>query len=107
MNVMQTYTYVNCMTECRSELLRRKCQCIPYNYPNNGTQPMCNLDRMECVQQQKGLYNAALPGTDSATATLADTECECLPDCELLQYQAEITMGRLNRDYSFNSMTFL
>lgn len=36
LNVMQSYTYTNCMTECRSNLLYKLCDCVPYNYPNNG-----------------------------------------------------------------------
>lgn len=107
LDVMQSYTYINCMTECRSNLLLKMCACIPYNFPNNGSMPMCQLDQMDCVQRYKSVYNAALPGTNFSAATLADTDCDCLPDCELLQYNSEITTGRLNRDYSFNSLTFL
>lgn len=107
LNVMQSYTYINCMTECRSNLLLKMCDCIPYNYPNNGSMQMCQMNQMKCVQRYKSVYNAALPGTNFSAATLADTDCDCLPDCELLQYNSEITTGRLNRDYSFNSMTFL
>lgn len=36
LNVMQSYTYTNCMTECRSNLIYSLCGCVPYNYPNNG-----------------------------------------------------------------------
>lgn len=62
---------------------------------------------MDCIQRNKFIYNAALPGSNLSSATMADSSCDCLPDCELLQYLSEITTGRLNRDYSFNSMTFL
>lgn len=107
LHVMQSYTYVNCMAECRSAVLLNECGCIPYNYPNNGSVPMCQLDSIECVHQYKQVFTAALPSKNGTAETLADTDCDCLPDCELLQYNSEITTGRLNRDYSYNSMTFL
>lgn len=34
--VMQKYSYVNCLAECRSNILYMRCGCIPYNLPNNG-----------------------------------------------------------------------
>lgn len=36
LNTMQKYSYVNCLAECRSNILYIKCGCVPYNLPNNG-----------------------------------------------------------------------
>ena len=36
LNVMSNYSYVNCLAECRSNLIYKLCGCIPYNLPNNG-----------------------------------------------------------------------
>lgn len=36
LNVMQKYTYTNCMAECRSTLIYNLCGCIPHSLPNNG-----------------------------------------------------------------------
>lgn len=72
-----------------------------------GTIPSCEMDSVECVTKYKQFYNGALPGVNSTNAVLQDSPCKCLPDCELYQYPSEISSGRLNRDFSFNSMSFL
>lgn len=72
-----------------------------------GTIPACDMDKVTCVANYKSFYNGALPGVNSTSATLADSPCKCLPDCELYQYPSEISSGRLNRSFSFNSISFL
>lgn len=72
-----------------------------------GSMPTCEMGQLPCVRLNKHIFNAALPGTNSSTATLKDSPCNCWPDCELLQYVAEVTSGVLNRKYSLNSMAFL
>lgn len=36
LGVMQRYSYINCLAECRSEMIFRECGCVPYHLPNNG-----------------------------------------------------------------------
>lgn len=107
LNVMQQYTYINCMAECRSELLYKACGCIPYGYPNNGSIQTCGMNNITCVQSHKEIHSGALPGVNHTMAVLSESPCHCLPDCELLQYPSEITSGGLDRRFSFNSINFL
>lgn len=37
LNIFQRYSYVNCLAECRSEMIFRLCGCVPYHLPYNGT----------------------------------------------------------------------
>ncbi|KAJ6649940.1 Pickpocket protein 11 [Pseudolycoriella hygida] len=103
-SVMSRYSYINCMAECRSKIIYDLCGCIPYQYPNNGTIKTCGIAAITCVVKYKALYSGALPGVNSTSATLEDSPCKCLPDCELYQYPSEISSGRLNRNFSLNSM---
>lgn len=34
--VTARYSFQNCMTECRTTVIKSKCGCIPYYYPQNG-----------------------------------------------------------------------
>lgn len=36
LGVFQRYSYINCLAECRSELVFNLCGCVPYQLPNNG-----------------------------------------------------------------------
>ena len=55
LNLMQKYSYINCMAECRIQLLYNKCSCIPANLPNNGSYPICELKDIPCFMEAKGL----------------------------------------------------
>lgn len=72
-----------------------------------GTVRTCGMDKVTCVTAHKRFYNGALPGVNFTSAVLADSPCKCLPDCELYQYPSEISSGRLNRSFAFNSLNFL
>ncbi|KAG4071872.1 hypothetical protein HA402_006033 [Bradysia odoriphaga] len=106
MNTMSRYSYVNCMAECRSNLIYELCGCVPFEFPNNGTLPTCGMDKVECVTEHKQFYSGALPGVNSTSALREDSPCKCLPDCVLYQYPSEISSGRLNRTFSYNSVNF-
>lgn len=112
LNVMQRYSYGNCLAECRSEIIFKLCGCVPYNLPNNGTYPICQMNQIACVQKNKHIYIGALPGLNRTYVTLSnvditDTPCKCLPDCQLNQYPSEITSAYLNRTFAFSSSALL
>lgn len=54
MPVMQRYSFVNCMSNCRIRLLYEKCGCITYNLPNNGSAKTCGLKELGCVLDNRG-----------------------------------------------------
>lgn len=57
LNVMKRYSFINCMVECRRLLAYQLCDCIPYNYPRNGTLPICNAVQQACVAKNTGKLN--------------------------------------------------
>lgn len=54
LNYLQKYSYINCLSECRSSIIYELCGCVPYNYPNNGTMPICEMDKLMCIQKNRG-----------------------------------------------------
>ncbi|XP_058816379.1 sodium channel protein Nach-like [Topomyia yanbarensis] len=109
LSVMKRYSFLNCMIECRTLRIFEKCGCIPYNLPSNGTFANCEPEDMECLMANKELYQSAVPTFNlSITETRDDvpSPCRCLPSCEMVQYPVEMSSGRLNRTFSYNSAAF-
>lgn len=70
------------------------------------------MNVIPCVLEQKAIFSGALPGLNTSVNLLSSDDnikipCNCLPDCQLQQYPAEITSANLNRSFAFNSLTFL
>ena len=55
LDLMQRYSFINCMAECRIKLLFEKCGCVPANLPNNGTMRLCGLKEIYCFMDQRGM----------------------------------------------------
>lgn len=110
MSVLQKYSYVNCLAECRSKIIFELCGCIPYNFPNNGSKPTCKMNQLRCVTNNRDWYKGSLPGINKTVASLGEIEpspCGCFPDCDMAQYPSEISSGELDREFSFSSQGFL
>lgn len=105
LNSMQRYSYLNCLAECRSEIIYRLCNCVPYNSPNNGSYRICNINEVMCVRKHRSEYSGALPGFKQIKMLASEIKhhelpCDCLPDCQLNRYPTEITSAILNRSFS-------
>lgn len=110
MSSFQRYSFLNCMAECRSQVAFEKCGCVPYLMPNNGSYPMCEMDKLACIQGNKHYWDGSYPGFNNSIVPLHQKvygRCDCLPDCESLQYPTEISHGLFTRNNSFNSRSFL
>lgn len=108
MNVMQSYSFVNCMAECRSEIVFELCDCVPYHMLNNGTYPVCRMNQITCVIENENIFGGALPGLNRSHVALGKSfsstnPCDCLPDCEFNLYASESTTAALNRSFSFSN----
>jgi len=57
------------------------------------------------------MYLGAMPGLkQSETSNVLNKNnysCGCLPECQFTQYPGEVSAGELNRNYAFNSLSFL
>ncbi|XP_065356477.1 pickpocket protein 11-like [Calliphora vicina] len=102
--VMQRYSFINCMSECRIRKAVDKCGCVPENLPNNGSFPKCGIKELQCVLDSREIFTRALNEYNKTFSTILSTDkfpCDCLPDCESNHYVSEITMGKLNVKLSF------
>ncbi|XP_035776394.1 sodium channel protein Nach-like [Anopheles albimanus] len=110
LTVLQRYSYVNCMVECRAATIYDQCGCLPFNLPNNGSLKNCEMKDMECVVRVRDLYLNAIPRMNSTVARVmyrgVEPPCGCLPACDKIQYPAEMVTGTMDRNYSFNAISF-
>lgn len=109
MDVMQRYSYVNCMAECRSAIVNEFCGCVPFTLPNNGSYPKCKVSALKCVRANAFRYKGSMFQLNNDTSENSRNlrrKCRCLPDCTFYTYPSEITAGLLDREFSFNSMSF-
>nr|XP_031838725.1 sodium channel protein Nach-like [Nomia melanderi] len=97
------YSYQNCLVECRANVIKAKCGCIPYYYPQNETR-VCDLRDIECLEVYKSWYASSWPGRDLSPKTLRsmqidvkDRPCNCKPDCDFYRYVVESSEGTLNK----------
>lgn len=77
-----------------------------------GTFPYCMPKDIPCVVNNRNLFAVSIPGvtniSELTTDHMTNNLCSyCLPDCQMFQYPAEITFGKFDRKYSFNSIAFL
>ncbi|XP_053692037.1 sodium channel protein Nach-like [Sabethes cyaneus] len=109
LSVMRRYSFENCMVECRTMRVFERCGCIPYNLPNNGTVPCCEMKDMKCILENADLYQSAIPMFNWSIMEMKDKVfpvCRCLPNCASVQYPAEMSSRLLNRTYSDKAQDF-
>uniref|UniRef100_A0A182T9F6 Uncharacterized protein n=1 Tax=Anopheles maculatus TaxID=74869 RepID=A0A182T9F6_9DIPT len=111
LSVLQRYSYVNCMVECRAASIYAKCGCVPYHLPNNGSLRNCEMKDMECVVRLRHLYQTAVPALNGSVERISYRSiappCGCLPGCDKVQYPSQMVTGVMNRSFSFNALSFL
>ncbi|XP_053978702.1 sodium channel protein Nach-like [Hylaeus volcanicus] len=102
------YSFRNCMTECRAFVIKKKCGCIPYYYPQNNTR-VCNLRDVECLEAFKYWYETSWPGMDMSPKNLPFVKvdiqqkpCACRSDCDFYRFSMENSMGNLNKHTFYN-----
>ncbi|CRK99689.1 CLUMA_CG012989, isoform A [Clunio marinus] len=109
MDTFRQYSYVNCMAECRSAMINDLCGCVPFNFPSNGSYTKCKMTDLQCVRKNKDRYAGStfqFKNDSSEASRLMRDKCHCLPDCTFFTYPSEISTGTLNRDFSYNSLSF-
>ncbi|XP_055907034.1 pickpocket protein 11-like [Eupeodes corollae] len=107
LQVMQRYSYINCLMECRVAMIFKACGCIPPNLPNNGSYPVCSFNEYACVINNRDILIKAIPSLENTIirgTSRLPSNCDCLPDCELNQYPSDITMGKLHTKFAANNI---
>ncbi|XP_063706214.1 pickpocket protein 11-like [Culicoides brevitarsis] len=111
LETMTKYTYVNCLAECRQQIVYRTCGCLPFSYPNNGSIPYCAVNQMNCIKDISHIYSVAEPETNFTLPGIRQTTnkkaCGCMPECDFYNYLTEVSTGVFNRENAFSSESFL
>ncbi|KAJ8921011.1 hypothetical protein NQ315_015807 [Exocentrus adspersus] len=106
----ERYSYHNCFVECKRNMTLKFCGCVPYKYAHlkGDGQMVCSFEDIPCLIRHRPVIEASVPGPGITRPTSfsshdygwEESECGCLPDCEVTQYVSEKSIGRLNRKYS-------
>ncbi|XP_012137115.2 sodium channel protein Nach [Megachile rotundata] len=106
------YSLINCLVECRANVINMKCGCIPYYYPQSNAR-ICNLKDIECLETYKYWYDTSWPGTDMSPNIVSFTElndnrrpCGCPADCNFYNYFVQNSVGNLDKRIYYNGLTY-
>ncbi|KAJ8970719.1 hypothetical protein NQ317_018753, partial [Molorchus minor] len=92
------YTQQNCQVECLTNYTLAKCGCVAYHMPREESIPVCGPGSMTCISNAEAeLFDreaeAAISTYDSDSSDNKPFNCDCLPACTSLSYNAEITQA--------------
>ena len=81
MKIFQKYTKQNCIFECKLEMVRKMCNCLPWYLDHrNQDEPVCNLFGNKCYEQSMIQANNLI---DFILSDSKNPPCDCFPDCEV------------------------
>jgi acid-sensing ion channel, other len=114
----KVYTQDNCNLECESKFIYEKCGCVQFWMPRGDNMSICALNQLKCVQEvlenfstqelelkliekqlKRDLKHGKANKNDERFKILKElskNNCNCLPTCNMINYEAEI--DRINYD---------
>ncbi|XP_044758989.1 pickpocket protein 28-like [Coccinella septempunctata] len=96
------YTQSNCNLECWTNYTIQECGCVHFYMPRDARTSICPISKRSCLQTAAETYAVSdFPqqyhqGKQSKGNLTAD--CDCLPICSDLNYNAETSRGKWNWD---------
>ncbi|XP_048007454.1 pickpocket protein 28-like [Leguminivora glycinivorella] len=87
----QKYTSLNCQLECLTNYTVKICGCVSFYMPRNSSTPVCNADMMLCLEKAVDQY-----ATEEDLHEGKPDQCDCLPSCKDLNYDADIVITKLD-----------
>lgn len=92
------YSKVNCLAECRKDWLHRLCNCtLDFMYPTGDGKGdgkrKCRISDFKCFHKYDSIFNYQKPpeGNQYFSDKEDGLECNCLPECERIDYDVEIS----------------
>ncbi|EDS44436.1 amiloride-sensitive Na+ channel [Culex quinquefasciatus] len=92
----RVYSQPNCQLECLTNFTLLLCGCVPYWMPRSSQTRFCETYEIRCAlgaQQKLMLLNARNQIQHQSDKRI---KCDCLPACNSIQYDAEITQTMFN-----------
>ncbi|KAF7280748.1 pickpocket protein 28-like [Rhynchophorus ferrugineus] len=102
----QSYTQQNCEVECLTNYTLAKCECVAYHMPHEEGTPICGSGSITCMfeAQNELLRREVQSGINREEDESQKTsECDCLPGCTSLVYNAETSQAEFNWARVFQS----
>lgn len=90
------YTQRNCQLECLANFTMKICGCVKFSMPRDDKTPICGASKIACYDQAEDdlLRKQYIGGITSNTHTQhSQIECNCLPACTSITYNAEISQA--------------
>ncbi|XP_067647186.1 pickpocket protein 28 [Eurosta solidaginis] len=103
----QIYTQSNCELECLSNFTLSRCQCVKFSMPHTPETPVCGALNVSCISKAEDELSLKEFNQSAETAeenVRGRTECDCLPSCTSIAYEAEISQSDF--DYKLVANTF-
>ncbi|XP_037826361.1 pickpocket protein 28-like [Lucilia sericata] len=92
------YTQNNCQTECLTNYTIAKCGCARFWMPRPLDVPICDLTKLTCYTN--AAHDLELLIANQTARKTKDHKvqiiCDCIPACNSLEYNFEITQGNLD-----------
>lgn len=94
----KSYTQVNCELECLTNHTLTKCGCVKFYMPRNSQTRVCGIAKLSCCNDaETELIQMKFKG--SLERSGYKKQCDCLPSCTTISYDAEISQA----GYDFKS----
>ncbi|XP_063916762.1 pickpocket protein 28-like [Zophobas morio] len=98
----QNYTQQNCQVECVANYTRTRCGCVAFHMPHEESTKICGSGSNQCIfeaeqelltrEVESGLHR--FEGDEEEGVSKA--ECDCLPACTSITYNAETSQADFN-----------
>ncbi|KAK9883354.1 hypothetical protein WA026_001529 [Henosepilachna vigintioctopunctata] len=96
----RVYTQSNCNLECWTNYTIQECGCTHFYMPRDANTSICPLDHRQCLQTASETFAVSSFPTkyhkEKKSKGKLDSDCDCLPICSDLNYNAEVSRGKWN-----------
>ncbi len=88
---LKVYTQRNCELECLSNATLNLCGCVKFFLPRDATTKICSSKNIRCYHSVRdNLLKSHI------TPTSVSRPCNCLPACNSITYEAQISQNPLD-----------
>lgn len=78
------YSQMNCQSECRADYVFKKCGCVKFSMIRDNQTKVCTQHDTKCITD-------AIDEFSTVERFKTKFPCDCLPSCDSLKYQTEVT----------------
>ncbi|XP_045477140.1 pickpocket protein 28-like [Harmonia axyridis] len=104
----KSYTQESCNIECMSNYTYRRCGCVAYHMPHRENMDICGSGNIKCMIDARNelmsrQVNQGIHSQNQELEEMQVSDCNCLPGCTTLTYNAETSQAGFNWQKVFQS----